>query len=169
MDWTLMRAGLSAGTLTTNELSALVEKAKTFRLAVEEIVMQETKDWVTEFQTNLTQLEKDAKAQIELLKGQVDKAQQAHAIDNQSGAIEITVPNADKTDGFSYAIVLDSDRGTVATDTVSNDMRWGRLGLPAGSYRVLVSAKTQARPISSTTLLDVTGNKITRVEVTLPV
>ena len=39
-----------------------------FIVALQEIVVQETKDWMTEFQSNMAQMEKDIKAQLDSLR-----------------------------------------------------------------------------------------------------
>jgi len=59
MDWVamIMRAGASPN---PDQIEELIARARQFRLAVEGMVLQETKDWVTEFEGNLARLEKDA-------------------------------------------------------------------------------------------------------------
>jgi len=56
------------------------------------LVLQETKDWATEFQSNVAQLEKETKAQLDALKAQVEKAGVAQTAASQPGSVEITVP-----------------------------------------------------------------------------
>jgi hypothetical protein len=72
MDWAELM--VKAGTPPTAEDAALlIERAKKFRVDVESLVRQETKDWVMEFQSSMAQMEKDVAAQLSTLKTQVDK------------------------------------------------------------------------------------------------
>jgi hypothetical protein len=64
MDWALLSAKLSAPP-TADQIEALILRAKQFRLAIEDCVLEETKAWAAEFQSNLARLEKEAKAQLE--------------------------------------------------------------------------------------------------------
>ena len=70
-----------------------------FRTEVENQVLQETKDWIMEFQTNTAQLEKDIATQIANLKTQVDKTIAARTAASQPGTIQLTVADPNNKAG----------------------------------------------------------------------
>lgn len=167
MDWLALGAG-GAKPPSAEQLTVLIQRAKEFRLVVEDVVTQETKDWVAEFQNSLAQLEKDAKAQLEVLHLQVEKAQQAQLTTNQLGSMEITVPNADKMDGFAFTITVQGTSGQAANEVVTGSKIWSRIGLRAGDYLVAITATSQQKPVSSSAIVTVAGNQIARKDVALP-
>lgn len=142
MDWIALTAG--AGERPTgDQVSAFIQKAKEFRVAVEGIVAQETKDWVTEFQTNVAQMEKDVKAQLDTLKAQVDKAQEARQTAAQPGSIEVTIDNADKTKDFTFKVTVEGPDGELAKDeATSGGKTWARVNVKPGQYKLVVTATT---------------------------
>jgi len=71
MDWTELMAKAGKDP-TPDNVALLIERAKKFRADVDGLVLQETKDWVTEFQSNMAQLEKDVSTQLASLKSKVD-------------------------------------------------------------------------------------------------
>lgn len=73
MDWTELRAK-AGNPLTAENVVPLLDRAKKFRIEIEALVLQETKEWVAEFQTNLAQMEKDIAAQLSKLKTQVEES-----------------------------------------------------------------------------------------------
>ena len=50
---------------STEQLEGLIQTCAVFSLAIKGQVEQETKAWVVEFQTNLSQLEKDLQAKAD--------------------------------------------------------------------------------------------------------
>ena len=168
MDWTAMTAKLNSPA-DPAQAEALIQRARDFRLNVEGLVFQETKDWVTEFQSNFAQLEKEAKVQLDALKVQVEKAAQARATESQVGAMEATVANADKTDKFTFQVSLEGGSGKVAEETVVNSRNWVRINLRPGQYKLSVSAKVGGSPLVSAMVVHVKPGEVTRPEITLSV
>jgi hypothetical protein len=136
---------------------------------VEGLVMQETKDWVTEFQNSLAQLEKDAAAQLATLKAQTDKAAQARDAATQPGSIELTVPNAEKADNATIQIKLEDAGGALADQSVTGTKTWVRLNLGPGQYRLTVSAAVGGKPASTTSAVVVKPGEIAQPAIPLPV
>lgn len=168
MDWAALIA--KAGpTPTPDQVQALIERAKEFRVTVEGLVMQETKDWVTEFQNSLAQLEKDAAAQLATLKAQTDKAAQARDAATQPGSIELTVPNAEKADNATIQIKLEDAGGALADQSVTGTKTWVRLNLGPGQYRLTVSAAVGGKPASTTSAVVVKPGEIAQPAIPLPV
>jgi conflict system pore-forming effector with SLATT domain len=90
LDWAALR--LKAGTSLTDEtVSPLIARAKLFRAEVEGLVLQETKDWVTEFQSTMAQMEKDVAAQLSSLKAQVEKTVSERAAAIEPGFVRLTL------------------------------------------------------------------------------
>ena len=119
MDWVAMVAASSVPPMI-EEQAKLIQRAKDFVSAIQAMVLQETKDWATEFQGNMAQMEKDLKTQLDMLKAQVDKASKDEETATRPGSVELTLTNADKTDGFHFDVSLEGARGKF-TDSVSND------------------------------------------------
>jgi hypothetical protein len=105
MDWIALRAAAVVPP-TAEQRAAMIQRAKEFVSTIQGMTGQETKDWATEFQSNMAQMEKDLKTQLDSLKAQVDKEAKDKEAATKAGAIELTVTNADKTDGFSFDVVL---------------------------------------------------------------
>jgi hypothetical protein len=72
MDWVAIYAA-SAAPPSPEQLAALIQRAKKFVVDVQDQVLQETKDWASEFQGNAGQNEKDVKSQLDSLKAKVDR------------------------------------------------------------------------------------------------
>jgi hypothetical protein len=140
MDWIALTAAASPAP-SADQITALIQKAKECRGAVEGVVAQETKDWVTEFQSNMAQLEKDVKAQLDSLRAQVDKTQEARQTTTQPGSIEATIGNAEKTKDFTFSVALEGPGGEVVKEErVIGGKTWGRLNIAPGQYRLVITA-----------------------------
>src|SRR5262249_40799967 len=147
MDW-LAQSAASAVPPAPEQQSALIQRAKEFVSAIQGMVAQETKDWATEFQSNMAQMEKDLKTQLDALKAQVEKGAKEKEAATKPGAIELTVTNADKTDGFSFDVVLEGQPGKF-TDSISNSKVWTRINTAPGQYRIGIHAKSKGNIIST--------------------
>jgi hypothetical protein len=177
MDWLALSATTSQTTPPSAEqVAALLQKAKEFRMAVEAVVVQETKDWATEFQNNLAQLEKDVKAQLDTLKAQVEKQQQAREAASEPGSIEATVSNADRAQDFTFFVSLDGPEGPVVKDErVANNKTWIRLNVMPGQYRLAVAADTVAiaaapsKRVSQSAVVAVKTGELAKASVALPI
>lgn len=170
MDWIGLTAAASPEP-STEQVSALIQKAKEFRVAVEGIVSQETKDWVTEFQSNIAQLEKDVKTQLETLKAQIDKTRQAQQAATQPGSIEATIENADKTKDFTFAATLDGPDGVVVKDERAGSSKtWARLNIKPGQYRLIIAATTpDNKPAAATSVVVVKSSEVAKPTIRLPI
>ena len=170
MDWVSLTAAASTEP-SADQIAALIQKAREFRVAVEAIVAQETKDWVTEFQTNLAQLEKDVKTQLDALKAQVDKSQQAQQAASQPGAIEATIENADKAKDFSFSATLEGPEGNVVVkdEKSTASKTWARPNVKPGQYKLLITAKTKEdKPAYATSIVVVKAAEVSKPKIELP-
>lgn len=166
MDWLALSAA-SAARPTAEQQAAMIQRAKEFVSTVQGMVAQETKDWASEFQSNMAQMEKDLKAQLDSLKAQVNKELKEREAATKPGAIELTVTNADKTDGFSFEVVLEGQSGK-STDSVSNALVWTRINAAPGQYRVSINARSKGNVTSTSTIVDVKPGETAKPSVTLP-
>lgn len=168
MDWTALYAN-SSSTPSKEQLAALIGRAKDFIVGVQTMVLQETKDWVTEFQNSLAQLDKETRAQLDTLKAQVEKASQVKAVAEQPGSVELTVSNADKTDGFTFAVVMEDSLGKAKEETTAGGKKWVCLGLAPGQYKATVIATVSGKQTRTAAALMVKPQEVTSAEVSLPV
>lgn len=166
MDWVALSVP-AAVPPTTEQQAAMIQRAKDFVSTIQGMVAQETKDWATEFQSNMAQMEKDLKAQLDSLKAQVDKGAKDKEAATKPGAIELTVTNADKTDSFSFDVVLEGQSGK-STDSVSNAKVWTRMNTVPGQYRISINAKSKGNIVSTSTIVDVKPGDTAKPSVTLP-
>ncbi|HUI57413.1 MAG TPA: SLATT domain-containing protein [Bryobacteraceae bacterium] len=68
MEWARNMAKLRGGPPNEQQLDQLIQTCEAFSLAIKSQVEQETKAWVAEFQSSLSQLEKDLQAKAEEVK-----------------------------------------------------------------------------------------------------
>jgi hypothetical protein len=169
MDWIALTAVAGANP-DPDQVAALIQKAKEFRVAVEGVVSQETKDWVTEFQSNMTQLEKDVRSQLDSLKAQVEKSRGERDAATQLGSIEVAVENADKMKEFAFSATLEGADGAVAREErVIGGKTWAHLNIVPGPYRLIIAAtRTDDKPVSATSVVVVRPAEVVKVSVTLP-
>jgi hypothetical protein len=167
LDWVGMVAA-SAATPTVEEQTKLIQRAKDFVSAIQSTVIQETKDWATEFQSNIALMEKDLKAQLDSLKAQVDQAIKDKESAAKPGSIELTLTNADKTDGFHFDVSLEGTTDKF-TDSVSNSKVWTRIRIPPGQYRLSVDAKVNGIALATSMILDVKPAETSKPTLALPI
>ncbi|HXK02776.1 MAG TPA: SLATT domain-containing protein [Verrucomicrobiae bacterium] len=167
MDWVAMVAA-SAAPPTLEEQAKLIQRAKDFVSEIQGMVLQETKDWATEFQSNMAQMEKELKTQLDTLKAQVEQAAKEKEIAAKPGAIELTLTNADKTDGFHFDVSLEGATGKF-TDSVSNAKVWTRIDTAPGQYKLSVDAKAKGSPVATSAILDVKAGETCKPSLTLPI
>lgn len=146
---------------------AVVQRAKEFRLAVEEAVFQETKDWATEFQNSISQMEKDVKAQVEALKGELEKAKAAQT-QKEPGALEVNIPNAPTAQNSKVQINLEGPSGPLAEEILEGGNKWVRLGVAPGQYKVAIRAMINGAPAANVAAILVKSGEIAKTEIQLP-
>jgi hypothetical protein len=175
MDWVALTAAAQWPTPTPEQVAAMVQKAKDFRLGVEAIVQQETRDWVTEFQSNISQLEKEVKAQVEQLKAEAARTLEAQHAATQAGSMEVTVANADRTQGFTFTITVEGADGAIVKDEqAASSRKWSRANVKPGQYNVRVSATSPAsaaapaRTVADSTVVIVKPGEIAKGAIELP-
>jgi len=166
LDWATLSAN-RCPTNSTEQTIALIQRGKDLISTVEGLVLQETRDWVTEFQSNMSQLEKDVKAQLDALSAKVEKARQERETAEKPGALELTVPDADKADQFQIQVTLEPSGGPAIKETVSHTKIWVRTTVPVGHCRIIVTAAVGGKPVSNQALADIKPGEVTKITVAL--
>jgi hypothetical protein len=165
LEWASLMA--EAGPDPTNEKAhALLERAIQFRVDVENLVVQETKDWVTEFQTTMAQMEKDVAAQLTTLKAQVDKTIQAKETASLPGAIQLTIVNPAKAAAGSLKVTLQDSKNQSAQDAVTG-ASWAKINITPGQYHLMVEATVNGQPFVDQKAIIVEPGKTATPQVTL--
>jgi hypothetical protein len=81
MDWVLLYSG-SDTPPTAEQEAKLIQRARQFVLDIQAALLDETKQWANEFQSNSAQLDKDVRGQLDALKHQVEQI--ARDVEEQS-------------------------------------------------------------------------------------
>src|ERR1051325_3827849 len=159
LDWAelMAQSGISAqpaNLMTATQVAPLIECAKQFRIEVENLVLQETKDWVTEFQTNTAQMEKDIATQIANLKIQVDKTIAARTAATQPGMIQLTVtdPGNKIGNGNLLVSVIDTTNKTILQELVLQ-LTWTSRFIAPGTYQLRLTLNNA--PVGNSPLVTV--------------
>jgi hypothetical protein len=106
MDWQLLSAHLSIPP-SNDQVLALLERAKAFRASIAGMVLDETKSWAAEFQTNISQLEKNVKAEFEEQRAKLQDDLKTQRAISKTGGIEVKVSNSMTLDDRSFSIGLE--------------------------------------------------------------
>ncbi|HEV2382779.1 MAG TPA: SLATT domain-containing protein [Terriglobia bacterium] len=161
LDWMILSAGLSQPP-KPEQVTALIQRAKEFVSSIAGMVLQETKDWVSEFQSSMAQIEKDVKAQLDTLTAQVQKAAQPKDAASRPGSVELTVEDADKTDGFEFHVTLVNETGKLADETVTRAKSWRRINLAPGQYSLTLTATVGGKPVAAQSIVEIKPGEITK-------
>ena len=166
MEWAELMAKL--GTSPTAESGGpLIDRARKFRSDVEALVLQETKDWVTEFQNSMVQMEKDIGAQLAALKAQVDKTAQAKVAAGQPGAIQLQIENASKADPGSKIKVTLTDGDGPPTEEMVSGQTWAKLNLSPAHYKLKIQATVKEQTVEDQKVVPVKPGEIANVQMAL--
>ncbi|MGH9665686.1 MAG: SLATT domain-containing protein [Bryobacteraceae bacterium] len=165
LDWARLTVSLGAEVPAGPVLEALIERIAEFSITVRTLVEKETQAWVTEFQMNLTQLEKEAKAAVEAARAQAETAQK-DATDRlaaaKPGAIDLIIENVLQTDaGYDAAI----DGEIVKRKVTSRNC--GLVGLDPGLREVAVTAMLSGTPAHASQIVAVPAGAAVKVALTL--
>ncbi len=166
LEWLALLAA-SSRPPTAEQRAALIQRAKDFLAAIQGMVLEETREWATEFQRNIAQMEKDLKTQLDALQAQVAQAIKEREAAARPGAIELTVNNADKTDGYTFEVLLEGPSGR-STEPVSHTNVWTRINAVPGHYKIAVFAKCKGAPVATSAVIELKPGEIAKPVVTLP-
>lgn len=150
---------------TPEQLRELVERTKEFRIAVQNLVIDETKAWATEFQTNIGRSERELQEQIVALKSQREKFDQQSS--QAPGSIDLSITNASQAEGCRIALSLEGKNGKASQYAVEGN-RWVALDVAPGLYRILLQAVVEGKPVNLPMAISVRSGEITKAELSLP-
>lgn len=128
-------------------ISTLLQRIKDFSLQVESLVRQETDAWVLEFQSNVAELEKVLKTEVETRK---------------PGNIKITVTNAADFDAVAIKLNDNPVKELIGITEGLIDT------VPPKRYEVTAIGKKGNKESKGSKVIEVQPNSMTSVEITLP-
>ncbi|HXI23793.1 MAG TPA: SLATT domain-containing protein [Pyrinomonadaceae bacterium] len=149
LDWAMMVAKLRENSPTTDQVQLMIQRVKEFLLTVNNHVEQETQAWVSEFRTNLAEIEKSAKEQGE---------------SSRPGAIDITVTNGMDTKG-GFTVTLDG----MEVKTMLRGTKYQIGYVAPGPHRIAVSGEIKNEMLDASELVNVAPGEIAKVTLALPV
>jgi hypothetical protein len=167
MDWEMLNA-TAFSQPTSDQIMALVQRAKSFRVAVAGMVLEETKAWAIEFQNNLAQLEKDVKAQLEQQRTKIEEQIKVQTAAAPPGGIEVTVPNALTMDDRSFTVSFETGTSKPPPETVVGAIHWARVAVAPGQYKIVVRAKKSSAEVEASSIVKVESGTVANTEIKLP-
>src|ERR1051326_61118 len=84
------------------------------------------------------------------------------------GSIELTVSNADKTDGFKFQVLLENESGVVKDEEVVGATTWACLNAVPGQYKISVRAIAEGKPLGVSIVTEVKSGTTSKPLVALP-
>ena len=167
MDWQLLSAHLSMPP-SNDQILALLERARTFRTSIAGMVLDETKSWAAEFQTNLSQLERDVKAEFEQHRTKLEEDLKAQRAATRPGGIEVKVSNAMTLDDRSFSIWLEGVTPPAQPEVVVGSTVWSKANVAPGQYKLVVKGKRSGSDVQASRIIKVESGAVASAEVELP-
>jgi hypothetical protein len=165
LDWARTTSGLAGTTPSGVVLEALLQKIQEFCVAARMLVEKETQAWVMEFQTNLSQLEKEAKAAMDSARAAVQTAQKESktaADSTRPGSIDLAVENVLDTDhGYTVAVDGEIRKSGVTSKTCVI------MNVAPGLHELAVTATISSSPAHDSQSVNVTAGSSVKVATTL--
>lgn len=147
LDWSLMQVKLGGAEPTQEQVEQLLVRIREFRSAVLQVIERETQSWVVEFQSNMAELGKMARAQAEAL---------------EPGVLDVTIPNGIEADG---ELVLSVDgmprerfRGT----------RCRVASVFPGHHMVTVRGVVAGAPVEASNGVNLSAGGVATITISLP-
>jgi hypothetical protein len=147
-DWNILSAQQAQQQPPQDNATTLLQRLKDFTLQVETILRQETDAWVTEFQTNISELDKMLQAAVE---------------SRSPGSIKVTVTNAKDFDTVRISLngTQIKELAGVAESVLDS--------VPPGPQEVVVVGQKQSTPDrKDSKVVEVQPKTLASVELTLP-
>ncbi|MBI4552389.1 MAG: SLATT domain-containing protein [Candidatus Latescibacteria bacterium] len=146
-DWAILLAQHQGLQPPQDRSRILLQRLKEFSLQVDALVRQETDAWVTEFQSNLAELEKLLKTEVETRK---------------LGSIKVTVTNAREFERVALQLNESQVKEIVGVTEGILDR------LPPGHYEITAISKKGDKEVKDSKVVEVQPNTMTSVDLTLP-
>ena len=149
MEWAMTVAKLGGASPTDEQLQSMLQRLKEFIAYVDGKVEEETREWVSEFKTSISDAERKAKELGEAAR---------------PGAIDVTVTNGmDAEEGFHVAL----DGMNVRANVRGTKYQVGYV--PPGPHKVEVTARVGDQTLEASELINVLPGEIAKATLALPV
>ncbi len=163
-EWEHLTAPLKGTQPTDDRLREMLEAIQKFNLAIREAVEQETGAWIAEFQTNLSQLDKDTKALFESAHKEKQAIEQKRRDEaHRTASIEVKIANFKDLEGGWSLSVDNAPRDA--------DVRRESLLLKqfqAGHYQISASGHlADGKPVEASESIEVKAGKLCKLALTL--
>jgi hypothetical protein len=146
-DWVALLAKIQGQNPAAEQCQAMIQRLRSFVVLVNSKTQQETEQWVMEFQANLADLEKAAKARAQ---------------EQKPGRVEVTVTNAQ---AFEPGVTASLD-GMEARALEGTSSVFGSVS--PGPHIVLVKGKRGDKTLQTSEIIRVQPDSATSVSLTLP-
>jgi hypothetical protein len=146
-DWAILRAKASCSKLATDSCEPLLQCIQAFSLKAYSEIEKETSEWASEFRSNLSEMEKSARQQIEEMK---------------PGSISLKLINAEKT---KNGVTIFIDGGISNQGVRQNDYLLSPV-FP-GQHYIQVSGEINDKEVSISKIAQVTAGNLTILELKL--
>jgi len=165
LDWARTTSGLAGAVPNEAALETLLQKIQDFCIGARTMVEKETQAWAMEFQTNLSQLEKQASAALDTARSHAEAAQKeskASADSTRPGAIDLTVENVLDTDQ-GYDVFIDGEQRKSAV----TGRTCAIMNVSPGLHEIAVKATLSGAPVHESQSVSVAAATPTKVSMTL--
>jgi hypothetical protein len=143
----MSRLDLCEEQLTCDKMIQMLTMLKDFSAAIDELIRQETNTWATEFQNNISELQKIASAKMEEFRPGFIKV----IVKNKTAYKDILI----KVDGIDRKVLVGAE---ALIDNIT-----------PGPHTVIAEGeKTGGEKIAATTIVSVEANKIVTAELIMP-
>jgi hypothetical protein len=167
LDWSVFRAARRTPP-TDEQINESLTRVKKFVLALRAEITKETQAWITEFQSNITHIEEEARSAWESARAEARKEVAERDAERKRvqeaerpGAIMMKVASQAPIDTFSVDLDGRPTRQNVTGKTC------GIVGVSPGLHEVSVSATSGGKKLHASQIVTVKGNETSVVEVTL--
>lgn len=164
IDWYALQAARRGQQPTPEQVVQHLDRCKVFVGKINEIVNNETKVWVEEFTSSLSQVDEAVKAAETAAKARADAAEtatKAHADGNKPGALNLQIENIDKiTPPWKLAInggePIEYNGATAAVNPI-----------PPGKHTIRVFAIVDGKARTAEKVFDVASNTTSDAKITV--
>lgn len=146
-DWVALLAKIQGQNPATDQCQSMIQRLRSFIVLVNSKTQQETEEWVMEFQANLADLEKAAKARAQ---------------EQKPGRVEVTVTNVQS---FEPGVTASLD-GMEARALEGTSSIFG--SVTPGPHIVLVKGKKGDKTLQASEIIRVQPDSAASVSLTLP-
>jgi hypothetical protein len=142
LDWVALRAEAGANP-SPEHVERLLARASAFRSEIEREVLEETREWVAEFQANMSRLDRDAAEGVASVLSRAKAERETAAARVGLGALEVEVGVAGLT---GARVQLEGNGGVeIEEDLADGAVSWTKTGLKPGIYRLILTGTVDGR------------------------